>query len=173
MKKLAVLLILLVAVSSLQGKVVRASRSLIEIGPKGSLYLLEGGDDDVRFGIGAELVINPVRNIGLRLDITELSFGEYTLFYLNQGFFDRGLTMDALIYFPMTGMQPYFHTGFGFTTWSNGESTTYYSIRAGMGFLFRMRGGTDLFLEPGIIISGNGETDIVFRTSFGARFGMF
>ena len=172
MKKFVVLLILLVAVSSLQAKVTRSSRALLEIGPKGSLYLLEGSDDDVRFGIGAEIVVNPLRNIGLRMDITELSFGEYTLFYLNQGFY-RGMTLDALIYFPMSGMQPYFHTGFGFSTWSNGESHTDYSIRAGMGFIFNMRGGTDLFLEPGIIITGNGDTDVIFRTSFGARFGMF
>lgn len=168
MKKLAVILILLVAVSSLHAKVTRSSRALVEIGPKGTLYLAEGPDNDVRFGIGAEIVINPVRNIGLRMDITELSFGEYTLFYLNQG-----ITLDALIYFPMRGMQPYFHTGFGFTTVSNGESTTFYSIRAGMGFNFRMKGGMDLFLEPGIIIAGNGDTDLIFRTSFGARFGMF
>jgi len=167
MKKVVLILIFLVAVSSLQGKV-KASRPLIELGPKGTLYLAEGPDNDVRFGIGAEIVINPVRNIGLRMDITELSFGEYTLFYLNQG-----MSLDALIYFPMSGMQPYFHTGFGFTTVSNGETTTYYSIRAGMGFNFRMRGGMDLFLEPGIIIAGNGDTDLIFRTSFGARFGMF
>ncbi len=168
MKKLVVILILLVAVSAVHAKVTRSSRALVEIGPKGTLYLAEGPDNDVRFGIGAEIVINPVRNIGIRMDITELSFGEYTLFYLNQG-----LTLDALIYFPMRGMQPYFHTGFGFTTVSNGESTTFYSIRAGMGFNFRMKGGTDLFLEPGIIIAGNGDTDLIFRTSFGARFGMF
>ncbi|UCC12980.1 MAG: hypothetical protein JSW02_05490 [candidate division WOR-3 bacterium] len=168
MKKFVVLLILLVAVSSLQAKVTRSSRALLEIGPKGTLYLAEGPDNDVRFGIGAEIVINPVRNIGIRLDITELSFGEYTLFYINQG-----MSLDALIYFPMKGMQPYFHTGFGFSTISNGGSVTYYSIRAGLGFNFSMKGGTDLFLEPGINITGNGETDLVFRTSFGARFGMF
>ncbi len=169
MKKFVVLLTLLVAVSSLEAKVTRSSRALLEIGPKGTLYLAVGPDNDVRFGIGAEIVVNPVRNIGIRLDITELSFGEYTLFYINQG-----MSLDALIYFPMKGMQPYFHTGFGFTTLSDdGFSSTYYSIRAGMGFNFSMKGGTDLFLEPGINITGNGETDLVFRTSFGARFGMF
>jgi hypothetical protein len=168
MKKFVVLLILLVAVSSLQAKVTRSSRALVEIGPKGTLYLAEGPGNDVRFGLGAEIVVNPVRNIGIRMDITELSFGEYTLFYINQG-----MSLDALIYFPMKGMQPYFHTGFGFTTRSNGESVTFYSIRAGLGFNFRMKGGTDLFVEPGINITGNGDTDLVFRTSFGARFGMF
>ncbi len=169
MKKFVVLLIFLVAVSSLQAKVTRSSRALLEIGPKGTLYLAEGPENDVRFGIGAEIVVNPMRNIGLRLDITELSFGEYTLFYINQG-----MSLDALIYFPMKGMQPYFHTGFGFITRSDdGFSSTYYSIRAGMGFNFSMKGGTDLFLEPGINITGNGETDLVFRTAFGARFGMF
>lgn len=167
MKKLTVLLILLVTVSALHGKVYRSSRSLLEIGPKGTLYLAVGPDDDVRFGIGAEIIVNPVRNVGLRMDITELSFGDYTQFYLNQG-----ISLDALIYFPMTGMQPYFHTGFGFTTFSNGDSHTVYSIRAGVGFNFRMRGGMDMFLEPGIIITGNGDTDVIFRTSFGARFGM-
>jgi hypothetical protein len=173
MKKCVILLILLVTVSVLHAKVFKSSRALLEIGPKGTLYLAEGPDNDVRFGIGAELVVNPVRNIGLRMDITELSFGESTLFYLNQGKFPQGITLDALIYFPMSGMQPYFHTGFGFFTESNGESETFYSIRAGMGFNFRMKGGTDLFLEPGIIIAGNGDTDLIFRTSFGARFGIF
>ncbi len=173
MKKFVVLLTLLVAVSSLEAKVTRSSRALLEIGPKGTLYLAVGPDNDVRFGIGAEIVVNPVRNIGIRLDITELSFGEYTLFYLNQGFFERGLSLDVLIYFPMRNVQPYFHTGFGFTTVSEDPSFTYYSIRAGMGFNFSMKGGTDLFLEPGINITGNGATDLIFRTSFGARFGIF
>lgn len=166
MKKLFIILMLLFFISSVEAKKIKGSKkSLIEIGPKACLYIGE----DVQFGIGCETVFNPIRNFGLRYELTEIRFGS-TTFYLNH----RG-SLDALIYIPMRGMQPYIHTGFGFTvrdTETPAGTQTNFSIRAGMGLNYTVNRGTDIFIEPGIIISGNGGTDAVFRLSFGGRFGI-
>jgi hypothetical protein len=166
MKQLAVVLALIMVVSSLHAKIgMRGKSSLIELGPKGSIYV----GDDTRFGIGAEVVINPFRSTSLRLDLAEISFGDYTLFYLNSG-----LSLDFLIYIPMRSMQPYIHAGFGFVMLdTDAGSNTSFAIRGGMGFDFQMKPGAKLFLEPGLIISDNGDTDVIFRLSFGGRFGVF
>jgi hypothetical protein len=163
MKRLFIILLILFAVASMQAKVYKSVRpSLIEIGPKGSLYI-----SSVRFGIGAEVLFNPMPTFGIRVDATEVSFGNGTVFYLN-----HGGSLDALIYIPMRGMQPYVHTGFGFSVISNGGSATLFSIRAGLGLNYPMARNAKLFIEPGIIIYGNGGTDVMFRLSMGGRFGL-
>jgi hypothetical protein len=162
MKKYVVIVLLFITIIPLSAKPLRGTRALLELGPKGSLYIGE----NTRFGLGAEFVVHPLRTIGLRFDIAELSFGDYTMFYFNE------LSMDALVYIPMQNVDPYVHAGFGIVSISNGGSSTVYSIRCGMGFIFQMKRGTGLFIEPGIIIAGNGDTDVVFRLSFGARFSM-
>ena len=106
------------------------------------------------------------------MDITELSFGDYTQFHVNY----VG-SLDALIYIPMKGLRgiyPYLHTGFGFNTVSNGNGYTSFSIRAGMGFTYPWSKTLDLFVEPGIIITdpGAGDTHTMFRLSMGGRFGL-
>ena len=146
----------------------RGTQPLLEFGPKASLYIGE----DIAFGIGAEVVTNPVRNFGVRLDIAELRFGDNTIFYLNYG-----TSIDALIYIPMQEIEPYIHAGMGFSFQdlpSPVDNLTTFSIRFGMGFLFSTAAKTNLFIEPGILIedtSGH-DTKAIFRLSFGARFGV-
>lgn len=162
MKKILILLSILAIFSSLQAK--KSTRALIEIGPKGTLYI----SDDVSFGIGAEAIFNPVRNVGVRMDLTEIRFGGNTTFVLN-----HGISLDGLIYIPMRELQPYVHAGFGFTVVDTDPgSHSFFSIRAGMGFNFEMNRGTILFGEPGIIIEDAGDTNVTFRLAFGARFGL-
>jgi len=168
MKKLFLILTILLIVSSVDAKILkRTKKPLVEIGPKASLYI-----GSVRFGFGAEVVFNPLKNIGFRMDLTELSFGDYTQFHLNYvGSF------DALITIPMRGlrsMQPYLHCGFGFNVLGNEETTTTFSIRAGMGINYPWSRTTDLFIEPGIIIydPGPGDSETIFRLSVGGRFGI-
>ncbi len=168
MKKLFVVLALVLLVSTAGAKIRKTPRrSLVEIGPKASLYI----GDETRFGIGADVLVNPLRNLAVRFGITEVSFGDGgTWFTLNQGFWYHGGSLDALIYLPMRGMQPYVHAGFGLT--ANGDAS--FLIRGGMGFDYTWAQGTDLFVEPGIIIidPGYGDTDFVFRLTFGAKFGL-
>jgi len=159
MKKIFIILMLLFFVTTVYARVPK--RPLVQIAPKASLYI-----GSVRFGIGAEVIFNPLRNIGIRFDATEISFGEGgAVFSLNQG-----AGFDALIYLPMSGMQPYVHAGFGLT--ANGGTS--FSIRGGIGADFVMNKKLTFFAEPGIMIvdQGAADTDFVFRLSGGAKFGI-
>jgi hypothetical protein len=153
-------LILVCAVSLANARVSRRTgRPLVELAPKATLYI-DGGTD---FGIGLEGIFNPVRGVGVRLDLTEIRF-DNTIFYLNYY-----QSLDALFYYPMGGMDTYFHAGFGLIS---GDSWDFYSFRGGIGFNFPMSRSYDLFLEPGLIFVGNGSSDVIFRVSGGLKFGL-
>lgn len=166
MKKIMIITAILLLVVAAEAK-----RSLVEIEPKASLYI-----GSVRFGIGCDAIFNPMKTIGFRFGLTELSFGDdYTQFYLN--FMNLNSSLDALIYFPMRGMQPYVHTGIGFLMIDTdpGGSNTFFTLRGGLGLNYPWSRGANLFVEPGVIITDLGElsdTDVVFRLSVGARFGI-
>lgn len=140
-------------------------RPLIEFGPKASLYI-----GSVRFGLGAELVVNPLKSFGLRMDLAEVSFGDGdTRFYLNL----RSLSMDALIYIPARNIRPYGYFGFGI----GADGYTNLEGRGGFGLGLSVARGAELYMEPGVIIdfSNAGEvdhTDVWFRFSVGGRFGI-
>jgi hypothetical protein len=167
MKKYIVLVLIASAFTYLHAKGLRRlTQPLLEIGPKASLYI----SDDIALGIGAELVCNPVRNVGIRLDFTELRFGGNTLFYVNYN-----SSLDGLFYIPMREIEPYVHGGMGFSFVdyeSPAGSNTSLTMRFGMGILFPMNNRTRLFVEPGILIESNGDTQAIFRLSFGGRFGV-
>lgn len=164
MKKIFIVLAMLFFVSSVNARVLRsARRPLIEVGPKTSLYISK----DFQIGIGVETVFNPLKSLGIRLDLTEVRFGS-TTFYLNQ----EG-SLDALFYYPMKGRQTYFYSGFGIKTHDTGAgSKTHFSIRGGLGLNHPLNPKVDLFVEPGIIISSNGDNDVMVRLSVGGRFGI-
>jgi len=166
MKKILLILTVLLTVSSAEAQI--RKRPLVEFGPKASLYL----GDLTRFGIGADILFNPFRNLAVRFGVTEISFGDGgTRFTLNQGYWYYGGHLDALIYLPMRGMQPYIHAGFGLT--ADGDAS--FLMSGGMGFDYSYARGANLFLEPGIIIidPGYGDSEFIFRLTFGAKFGLF
>ncbi len=162
MKKVSLMLLMLLIVLSAEAKIVK--KSLIELGPKATLYI----DEDMQFGIGVEAVVNPLRNVGFRLNLTEVLF-DNTIFYFN-----REGSLDAFLYIPLQQtMQLYVVTGVGVMTRETGAGTqTNYSIRAGLGLNYPLNKKTCLFGEPCLIISGNGDTDVSFRVSGGVRFGI-
>ncbi|UCF71538.1 MAG: hypothetical protein JSW49_04505 [candidate division WOR-3 bacterium] len=170
MKRLSIILLLLLMVGLGEAALRKSSRRpFIELGPKASLYI-----GSVGLGLGAEVVVNPLRNIGLRMDIAELYFGDRdgdgegdTQFYFNL----RNLTVDGILYIPMSGIKPYAFFGIGVAA----DGRTDFDFRSGMGFNYSVTSGTDLFFEPGIIVSYNSardETDVWFRFSFGGRLGI-
>lgn len=166
MKKLFIILAILVMVSSMNAKGIK--KPFVEISPRTSLYI----DGDATFGLGCDIIFNPLRNIGLRVEFVELLFDGGTFFNLNQGFFNTLPSIDVLIYIPMQRFQPYFFAGFGIST---GEGTTSLAVGGGMGFDFSMGRGNSLFLEPGIYIlsfssGAASDTDVMFRLSAGAKF---
>ncbi len=166
MKKFTILVLLLMFVGVSHAAIRRsAKRPLIELGPKASIYI-----GSVRGGFGAELIANPLRNFGLRMDLTELSFGDGgTEFYFNL----RNLSLDAMIYLPVSGLRPYAYVGFGL----GADGRTNLAFRGGMGFNYSVTRTTDLFIEPGMIVTYIGDgpedvTDVWFRFSMGGRFGI-
>ncbi|UCG91595.1 MAG: hypothetical protein JSV97_11025 [candidate division WOR-3 bacterium] len=168
MKRILLILVVLSIVTSLNARVVK--KSMIEIAPRLSIYISE----DNAFGIGSDIIFNPLKNIGFRIEAGELLFNGGTYFMLNHGALSTFPKIDALIYIPMRQMNPYIHTGLGLTT---GEGFTLLAIGGGMGFDFEMRRGTTLFIEPGLYIlsasNGASDTDVVFRLTLGAKFGLF
>ncbi len=141
-----------------------AKKPLIELGPKASMYI-----GSLNFGIGAELLINPARNFGLRLGLTELRFGDAdTRFSINL----HDLSLDGILYIPMEGIKPYAFLGAGLSTQTN----TNIEFRAGLGFNYSVTRSTNIFVEPGAIVNytsyNEGNTDIGFRLSIGGRFGL-
>ena len=161
MKKLFIILVMFSFVSSVYAKIPK--RSLIEIGPKANIYI----DEDVQFGIGVESVFNPLKSFGVRLNLIEVRFDRTTFSFNREG------SLDALIYIPIRGMQSYIYSGFDLKMHETGAgSKTDFSIRAGLGLSYQLNNITNLFIEPGIIIKGNGATNAIFRLSFGGRFGI-
>jgi hypothetical protein len=174
MKKALIIISILAMFAALDAKTIRrGSRAMLEIGPKLSLYIGE----DAYFGLGAEIVANPVSSLGVRFNMTEVIFGNGTEFYFNggsgQGF--GGSSLDLLYYIPMQQIEPYIHGGLGFVVYDppgGGDSWTTFSFRAGMGFNFALQPKTNLFVEPGILLYDTGDTHAMFRLSFGVRFGV-
>ena len=166
MKRLIIIVVFFAFVATASAVPVKKSRhSLVEFGPKASLYI-----GSVRFGIGAELVFNPMRNLGIRMDLAEFSFGDdYTQFYMNYGG-----SLDALLHFPTRGINPYFFGGLGLVSFSNGASRTDFAFRFGLGLEHAWDRNTNVFLEPGLIIAdiGGDDTETTFRLSAGARLGI-
>jgi len=168
MKKVFIILMLLFFVTTVYARVPK--RPLVQIGPRASLYI-----SSIRLGMGAEVVFNPLRFIGVRFDMVEVSFGEGgTFFSLNEGLLYQGCggSLDVLYYLPIRGLQPYVHSGFGLFT--DGDEANSFFIRGGMGLDFVMNKQTTFFAESGIMIidPGAGDTDFIFRLGGGAKFGI-
>lgn len=163
-KALVIFLILCASVMGNAQSRKGTQRPLIELGPKASLYI-----GSLNFGVGAEILINPASNFGLRFDLTELRFGEDdTRFFLNM----RDVSIDGILYLPMEGIKPYVFVGVGLVTQNN----TSVDFRGGLGLNYLVTRTTEVFVEPGAIITyssyGEGSTDIWFRLSLGGRFAL-
>ncbi|KPK62150.1 hypothetical protein AMJ83_11530 [candidate division WOR_3 bacterium SM23_42] len=164
MRKPIIFILLFLLMGLSQAQVRRGRRPLIELGPKVSLYL----GHNTRFSLGAEVIVNPLRNLGLRIDLTELSFGEGdTDFFLNL----RDISIDGILYIPAQGIKPYVFVGFGVAA----DGRTDVAFRGGVGLNYSITRGSDLFVEPGAVILYNSlsdETRVWFRLSLGGRFGL-
>lgn len=170
MKRISMIMLLLLMVGLGEAALRKSSkRPFVELGPKANFYI-----GSVGLGLGAEVVVNPLRNVGLRMDLAELYFGDRdgdgdgdTQFYFNL----RGLSVDGILYIPVSGIRPYAFFGFGLAA----DGRTELAFRSGLGLNYPVSAGTDLFFEPGVVISYNSVrdvTDVWFRFSFGGRLGI-
>lgn len=110
------------------------------------------------------------------MNITEIVFGNGTKFYLNYGGWGFGpLSLDSLFYIPMQNLEPYVNGGLGVSIIDISglvDTQTFFNFRFGMGLNYPVNPGTKLFVEPGIIIYDAGNTESMFRLSFGAILGI-
>lgn len=175
MKKIMIILLLLIVVSFVDAKVgKRFGRPMLQVEPKMSLYINDIIADGTAFGLGGDVIINPMRNMGFRLNMMELRFNGGTSFTVNYGMMGYIPRFDALIYIPMQGAQPFGHVGFGLTTY---EGFTLFAIGGGVGFDFYMQKTMAFSIEPGIYIvsasNGTSQTEVVFRLTGGVKFGIY
>jgi hypothetical protein len=161
MKKVFLLLAVLLVVLPL------SARSKIEFSPRGSLYI----DGGVNFGIGGDLIVNPKKQFGLRVNLAEVVFGDNTVFSLNMLNFANFTNFDFLYYTNIAGLFSYVDITFGLL--SAGGGTTV-AVGGGLGLEKYMGKGNYVFLEPDLIFVSNsgGANDLIFKASFGLKLGL-
>jgi hypothetical protein len=169
MKKLFTLILLLALFVGLEARGPKAAKKpWLEFGGKANIFL---GEDDVMTGVGEEAVINPFKFIGLRYELLDLRFGGGLV---RVAVLDIS-SLDALIYLPMAGVEPYIHAGLGVSaSFGSGSSFWIFSVRGGMGVSYALNKKINVFAEPGILIDRQPETGTTttFRLSLGARIGL-
>jgi hypothetical protein len=169
MKKMFTLVLLLTFAAGLEARGFKAEKkSLFDIGAKASAFM---GEEDFQAGVGLEAVINPASMFGFRYELLDARFGggAVSIGILNIS------SLDALVYLPMAGVEPYVHAGLGVSTvFGSGSSVWIYSVRGGMGFNYRINKSVKIFGEPGILIDRLPVVGTIttFRLSAGVRFGL-
>ena len=160
MKKVFLLLAVVLVVLPL------SARPKIEFSPRGSLYF----DGGVSFGIGADLTVNPKKQLGLRVNLAELVFGDLEGFGLNSPLSLTSPTnFDVLYYTNIADIFSYVSITFGFTSVGGAEVLV---VGGGLGFEKYMGKGNYLFFEPGLSYIDAGDGELVFRVPFGFKIGI-
>ena len=170
MKKLLLVLTILILVSPLEAKVSRWRRSTLDIEPRFSFYT---DFDETQFGFGSDIIFNPFKRIGVRVELTELLFNGGTIFFLNHGILKTMPKLDILVYMPGRQMKPYIHTGFGLVT---GDGATFLMFGGGLGVDYYVNRKTAFNFEPGLYFAhaSNGvrDSDLLLRLSAGVKFSI-
>jgi len=159
-------LVLMVAISSMDARVLRVGRKpLVEFAPKVGFLI----KSDLELDLGADVIFNPTRNLGFRFNIVDIHSNGGTTFFLNYSYLYP--TFDVLIYFQNQPINPYAYAGLGFVS-HNGSVLT---LKGGAGFDFDINRNICLFVEPGLLIMSvsnhDSDTDIYLTISGGVKFG--
>lgn len=143
-----------------------SARPRLEFSPRGSLYI-----SSVNFGIGGDIIVNPMKNLGVRVNVAEIVFGDNTAFSLNTGNMFYLSSFDILYYTNVADIFSYVDIIFGLYSVSGGTSI---SVGGGVGLEKYMKKGNYIFLEPALIFTDGPDTDgdLTFRTSFGLKLGI-
>jgi hypothetical protein len=159
MKKVLLLLAVLLIVLPL------SARSKLEFAPRGSLYL----DGGTSFGLGADLIVNPKKQLGLRVNLGEFVLGDLEGFALNAPLSLTSPTkFDVLYYTDIAGLFSYIAFTFGFSSIADVDILI---IGGGLGLEKYMGKGNYLFFEPGLSYIDVGDGELVFRVPFGIKMG--
>ncbi len=143
-----------------------SARPRLEFSPRGTLYI-----SSVNFGIGGDIIVNPMKNLGVRVNLAEVVFGDNTAFSLNAGNMFSLSNFDILYYTNVADIFSYVDIVFGLYSVSGGTTI---SVGGGVGLEKYMKKGNYIFLEPSLIFTDGPATDgdLTFRTSFGLKLGI-
>ena len=160
----------LILFSVVDAKVTRARRSsMLDVEPRFSFYT---DFDDTQFGIGGDVIFNPFKRVGIRVELAELLFDGGTTFFLNHGI-KATPKLDVLIYLPARQIQPYIHAGFGLVT---GDGPTDLVMGGGLGVDYYVNRNMALSFEPGLYFvhasNGTSDSDLLLRMTAGAKFAV-
>ena len=174
MKKILVILIMVLVVSSLEAKIgKRYGRSMLQVEPRASFYINDAATGETVFGLACDFIFNPFPSLGFRIGLTELRFNGGTVFSMNYGSPALLPSIDGLFYISMRGVQPFVHAGLGLVT---REGFTLLAVGGGMGFDYFLNRSTAFSIEPGIYIvnqsNGESDTEVVFRLTVGVKFDL-
>jgi hypothetical protein len=97
MKQVLFVILIIVLVSPMQAKVSRWRRSTLDIAPRFTFYT---DFDETQFGLGGDVVFNPFKRIGVRVEFAEILFNGGTVFFLNHGILNVMPKLDVLVYMP-------------------------------------------------------------------------
>jgi hypothetical protein len=163
MRKVLLLLAVLLIVLPL------SARSKLEFAPRGTVYIGAGPNDDFYFGIGADFIVNPKKQFGLRVNMGEILFGNETVFSLNMINMLTPINFDLLWYTNIAGLFSYVDMTFGLLS-SGGNTAVVFG--GGLGLEKYMGKGNYIFLEPDLLFSTDGASDLIFRISAGMKLGI-
>jgi len=170
MKISSAVLTVLILFSVMEAAVIKGRRSTLQIEPRFSFYT---DFDETHFGLGGDVIFNPFKRVGVRIEFAELLFNEGTVFFLNHGVLKLMPKIDVLVYLPGRQFQPYIHTGFGLVT---GDGTTFLIMGGGLGFDYFMSKKMAFSFEPGLYFShasdGTSDSDFLLRLTAGAKFAV-
>jgi hypothetical protein len=161
MKKIFLVLVIVLVALPL------SARPKIEFSPRGSLYI----DGGVNFGIGGDIIVNPKKQFGVRVNIAEVVFGDNTAFSLNMLNLGNFTNFDILYYTDIAGLFSYIDITFGLLSQGGG---TMLAVGGGLGLEKYMGKGNYIFLEPAIVFISNsaGANDLMFKGSVGVKLGL-
>ncbi len=147
---------------------VRSKKPLVEVGAKANLILANA----TGIGLGAEVIVNPFKRIGIRYDFFDIQYVDPVVNVSLLG--PTGSNLDALIYLPMPGIEPYMHAGIGLSvSFGSGSSQWIYGFRCGMGLNYALAKQANFFAETGVLFDDatGSDASTAFRLSAGVRFG--
>lgn len=147
----------------------RGRKPMAEAGGKVNVILA----DQTALGLAAEVVVNPFPRLGLRYEFFDARYQDPVFSVSLLG--PAAGNLDALVYLPMSGFEPYIHAGIGLSAGFGSGSTQWtFGFRCGLGLRHALSKQAGFFAETGILFddaTGAGSST-AFRLSAGLRFGL-
>lgn len=160
MKKVFLVLAVLLVVLPL------SARPKLELALQGSPYF----DGGFSFGFGGNIIVNPKKQFGIRVNLAEVLLGDLDGISINSIGINT-TTFDVLYYTNIADIFSYVSFTFGY---SNVMFDDLLTIGGGLALEKYLGKGNYAFLEPGLIYmnASGGADELIFRIPFGVKLGI-